>query len=119
MTCEFPWCGNKARSLASGLCTTHYEARRLGRELMLPVAPLLDFIERNRERYSTPDPDNRVFGELILLPELHGLGNYEQITLGRADHIACKVLKVHPSDIWGLEWFQIPTYDDTELEAAA
>lgn len=88
MPCEVPYCANKARSIRSGLCGTHYERKRQGREPQLPVEPLRSYAaQRGRS-------------DLI-----RGLGE-RLATLTTIDEICCGELNVHPSEIYGNHYYQ-------------
>lgn len=95
MTCHLDGCTRKVRSLKSGVCHTHYERkRRTGTYGLkttaetLPTNPILEYANR------------------VEVENVSGLiGWNEQVSVAKADEIACNLLGVHPCMIYGDEWF--------------
>jgi hypothetical protein len=89
-----------------GVCNTHYEQARLGSTPSdlprLPIQPLRDYAERHNK--SVDD----------LPPDILGDGHVDFHT---ADEACCKVLGVHPGDIYGDAYWQAAA--PVALEAAA
>lgn len=92
--CKVEGCGPvpKGKKFAKGMCTKHYQ-------------------QWHREQgYQRPKPDRRTLDPApllafakargVALPEIEGA----RIMRDTVDEIACKVFRVHPSFIYGLDW---------------
>lgn len=78
----------------------------------LSIVPLLDALLVN-----DLDLGSNPTGRLDIAVRKGKMSGY--LTLAMADEIACKVLKVHPIDVWGQEyedsvWFDMDEHDGTD-----
>lgn len=103
LTCTASETCENRRKYANGWCATHYRRNQqygspFGQSVAsetLPVEPLARFVQRV-ERPIDYDAVSNV------LQAANGV-----VSVAKADEIACTVLGVHPSAIWGPEWFEV------------